>query len=98
MALLGFCSVTLDKSPTLSEPLSWGGDDVYRARHVMTDSTSRVHCHLWGRPGERRDFQVGEPQGSSLASGGGGLAPAKQRILWGPRFRRPGSGWGDTAF
>lgn len=46
LALLGFCSVTLDKSPTLSESLSWGSDDVYRARHAVTDSTSRARCHL----------------------------------------------------
>lgn len=72
LALLCSRSVTLGKAPNLSESLGWGGDDVHRAGHVVTDSTSRGACHLWCRPGESRDFQVGEPQGSSLASGGGG--------------------------
>ena len=60
----------------------------------MTDFTSRGPCHLWCRLGESRDFQVGEPQGSSLASGGGGGGSCKREDSAGASLqktrKRPG--------
>ena len=94
LALLCSCSVTLGKAPNLSESLSWGGDDVHRAGHVVTDSTSGALV-TFGAGRVRADTSRLESlKAAALPLVVVVVAPAKERIPRGPRFRRPGSSQG----
>lgn len=97
LALLCSCSVTLGKAPNLSESLSWGGDDVHRAGHVVTDSTSRALV-TFGAGRVRAETSRLESLKAAALPLVVVVAPAKERIPRGPRFRRPGSSRGDIAF